>query len=178
MEAPSRVAVLGGGISGLVAAWRLSARLDPRQIVVLEASDRLGGWIDTTRPDDGAVFEHGPRGIRLAGRGGKVALCLVEELGLANSLLPVARANAAARTRLIYANGGIHRLPSSIGGALKTPAFLSEPLWKPLVRESTSNRRDIVGGGDVSVHEFFRNGFGLEVSPAYIRELFFDFLFR
>ena len=43
--------VLGGGISGLSAAYYLS-KLAPQpihKIVVLEGSNRLGGWINTTR---------------------------------------------------------------------------------------------------------------------------------
>ena len=42
-----RVAVLGGGITGLAAAWHL--RRAGTAVVVMEASDRLGGVIGATR---------------------------------------------------------------------------------------------------------------------------------
>ena len=44
------------------------------QVVVLESSSRFGGWLWTTRRSDGAVFEHGPRGIRPAGAVGRNTL--------------------------------------------------------------------------------------------------------
>ncbi|MEE9312086.1 MAG: FAD-dependent oxidoreductase, partial [Planctomycetota bacterium] len=44
-----RVAIIGGGISGLTAAYRVhQAGLQP---VLFEASDRVGGVIHTTRKD-------------------------------------------------------------------------------------------------------------------------------
>ncbi len=41
----------------------------PLQVVLLEASDRFGGWIRTTKLENGALLEHGPHTIR--GRGEK-----------------------------------------------------------------------------------------------------------
>jgi oxygen-dependent protoporphyrinogen oxidase len=40
-----RVVVVGGGITGLTAAWALRRTPDPPEVVVLEADDRLGGKI-------------------------------------------------------------------------------------------------------------------------------------
>ena len=71
--APRRVAVVGGGIAGLAAAYRLT-RLSPEIAVTLvEAEPRLGGKIVTERID-GFVIEGGPdsflaakpRGVGLA----------------------------------------------------------------------------------------------------------------
>uniref|UniRef100_A0A8C2SU07 Protoporphyrinogen oxidase n=1 Tax=Coturnix japonica TaxID=93934 RepID=A0A8C2SU07_COTJA len=58
------VAVLGGGISGLAACFHLVRAPRPHHVVLLEAGGRVGGWIQSTRTEDGTVFEHGPRGIR------------------------------------------------------------------------------------------------------------------
>lgn len=53
-----RVVVVGGGISGLAAAHRVR-ELDPSaQVQLLEASDRLGGTIETVRTD-GFLIERG-----------------------------------------------------------------------------------------------------------------------
>ena len=38
-----RVAVVGGGISGLAAAWELCRSGGDAEVTLLEASDRLGG---------------------------------------------------------------------------------------------------------------------------------------
>lgn len=52
------------------------------QVILLEGSSRLGGWIHSTRVEDGAVFEHGPRGIRPAGAVGKNTLLMVSWVAL------------------------------------------------------------------------------------------------
>ena len=54
----SRVLVLGGGITGLTAAYRL--RQAGIEVKLLEASDRTGGIVGTTLAPDGAVREWGP----------------------------------------------------------------------------------------------------------------------
>ncbi len=65
-----RIAVIGGGLTGLAAAWRLS---DAGDVVVYEAGDRLGGQIHTIelagRPVDvgaDALLARQPEGERLA----------------------------------------------------------------------------------------------------------------
>ncbi|KAK3515804.1 hypothetical protein QTP70_033646 [Hemibagrus guttatus] len=68
------VAVLGGGIGGLSACYYLSKSTHVSKVVLLEATGRFGGWINTTRREDGAVFEHGPRGVRPAGAVGRNTL--------------------------------------------------------------------------------------------------------
>ena len=47
------------------------------KVVILESSSRFGGWLWSTRRSDGAVFEHGPRGIRPAGAVGRNTLNMV-----------------------------------------------------------------------------------------------------
>lgn len=44
------------------------------KVILVESSGRLGGWLSSTRRADGAVFEHGPRGIRPAGAAGRNTL--------------------------------------------------------------------------------------------------------
>lgn len=69
---PSTIAVLGGGITGLSAAFHLSKRFPSSRLILLEKSDRLGGWIKSKRVrfdipggDIGeAVVESGPRTLR------------------------------------------------------------------------------------------------------------------
>ena len=51
------VLIVGGGISGLALAWH-AARAGQRPLV-LEASDRLGGCLDSRRGPDGFWFELG-----------------------------------------------------------------------------------------------------------------------
>ena len=68
VETPFDIAVIGGGIAGLCAAYsaRLPGGEQPR-VMLYESSDRLGGWINTKHVDVGsgaAVFETGPRSLR------------------------------------------------------------------------------------------------------------------
>src|SRR5436305_10189155 len=56
------VAIVGGGISGLYTAWRLSTVPNPPKVALYECSNRLGGRIDTAKlpvPEPGASAEFG-----------------------------------------------------------------------------------------------------------------------
>ena len=65
----TRVAIIGGGIAGVTAAWELTkktgAQLDnqtdaaPLQTVLFESSNRLGGIVETVR-EGGFTIECGP----------------------------------------------------------------------------------------------------------------------
>lgn len=76
---PKRVAVIGGGITGLTAAFRLSQDASTN-VTLFEKSSRLGGWLQSSchnldvldaeasdPHNDGSprlLFEHGPRTFR------------------------------------------------------------------------------------------------------------------
>ena len=65
-----KVAILGGGISGLSAAHYLKRFAVPvSEVVVFEASSRFGGWIDSKKVEHSNksfVFEKGPRTLRIS----------------------------------------------------------------------------------------------------------------
>lgn len=53
-----RIAVLGGGVSGLSAAYFLARRLTKRDIrhkIILIDKENLGGWIQTKKTDNGEM---------------------------------------------------------------------------------------------------------------------------
>jgi len=106
--------VIGGGISGLAAAWELTGGAAPgRQapaVTVLEASDRLGGPLRSGEVG-GRVVDLGPDGF-LGRRPEAVDLC--REVGLADTLVPI-----AARGASIWARGRLRTLPE--GHALGIP---------------------------------------------------------
>jgi oxygen-dependent protoporphyrinogen oxidase len=86
MSSPTRVAVVGAGISGLAAAYYLikeAERLEgPVEVDLLEKSKRLGGVINTER-SDGFLFS-GTRELRRFQTGSGR---LVKELGLEHELI-------------------------------------------------------------------------------------------
>jgi oxygen-dependent protoporphyrinogen oxidase len=75
--APPIVTILGGGISGLSAAYYLSRLAPQLRIRLLEASDRVGGWIKSEHVSDNVLFEAGPRTLRPQGVGGALLLDMV-----------------------------------------------------------------------------------------------------
>ncbi len=58
MSEPRRIAVVGGGIAGLAAAYE-AARQPVWQPTLFEASGRLGGIVETVQ-QDGFTVECGP----------------------------------------------------------------------------------------------------------------------
>ena len=82
-----RVAVLGGGITGLAAAYRLrelaAAHEIPLETILLESTDRVGGAIETIR-EDGYLIETGADSI-LSEK--PTALRLVKRLGIESDVI-------------------------------------------------------------------------------------------
>lgn len=143
-----RVAILGGGIAGLSACywWRRQPDTD---VVLFEASDRVGGWIQTVERG-GYQFEHGPRSCRAKGHG-VATLELIRELGLQSELLP---ASPMAKRRYLYYEGQLQPLPSGLASLLRSPLTrgMVRALWKDLwMRPVTC---------DLSVDQLFRRHLG------------------
>lgn len=64
---PEKVAVLGGGISGLASAYFVAREFPQSKITVHEANKDGGGWIQSRRidvPGGDVLFEYGPRTLR------------------------------------------------------------------------------------------------------------------
>lgn len=104
------VAVLGGGITGLAAAYTLAkARRSgaPVEELLIEAAPRLGGSIETHYAD-GFVIEAGPDSF-LTEKPEAAALC--RELGLGDSLIG---SNDAGRRTFILHRGRLATLPEGL----------------------------------------------------------------
>ena len=148
------VVIIGGGITGLAAAFELTKRGVP--FTLFEASPRVGGIIHTDRVD-GFTIEAGPDSVLVQK---PAALQLFDELGLAPDVI----ATREPRTAFVFARGRLYPLPSrSILGipttlvgvaryALLSPAARMRVALEPLVRAR--------GQGDESVAAFFRRRFG------------------
>ena len=79
--------ILGGGISGLLAAWHL--RRAGQAVEVWEASEAVGGWAQTLAwpgpSGEPAVLERGPQGLRLSRSSALARLCRDLDLSFAPS---------------------------------------------------------------------------------------------
>ncbi|XP_049325053.1 protoporphyrinogen oxidase [Astyanax mexicanus] len=162
------VAVLGGGIGGLSACYHLSKSSQVSKVVLLEASGRCGGWLSSSRREDGAVFEHGPRGVRPAGAAGKNTLNMVCDLGLESEVLPVPHDHVASKNRYLYVRGQLHKMPSGPGGVVTTIPPFSRPIILSVLKEV------LVSKGkeeDESVHAFVTRRLGSELADIAIDAL-------
>ena len=93
--------VIGGGITGLAACYRLQREAAvahiPLDVTLLEASERVGGVIQTEHRD-GFLIEHGPDAF-ISTKPAAKALC--EELGIADQFIgtnPKVRRSFVIRT--------------------------------------------------------------------------------
>lgn len=147
---PKSIAVLGAGITGLTAAYRL-ARLGHR-VRVFEQSDRVGGAIKTEEKE-GWLVESGPNSL-LSGE--PAVDRLIDELGIAAERIA---ADPAAKNRFLVRRG------RPIAAPLSPASFFLSPLFSPgakfrLLAELFTQRR--VRTTDVSLADFVASHFGQE----------------
>lgn len=109
-----KIAILGGGISGLVTAYLL--KKEQHEPVIIETSARPGGAIQSS-VDDEWLIEHGPNSLLETSP--KITQ-LVDEIGLGPKKI---YGNDQASNRYIVKNNAPVSLPTSPGAFLKTPLF-------------------------------------------------------
>lgn len=168
---PSVVAVVGGGVTGLAAARRLSQA--GVRVVLLEADDVLGGQIRTIELA-GRPVDVGAEALHLAAPSARAA---VDELGLGSTVV-----GARSGTSWLWTARGRRVLPAGIGPAGPTrlgPVLRSrvmtlgglaraglEPLMARLRRPL-----DLAANEDVSVGAFVTSRFGRQVADRFVDPL-------
>jgi oxygen-dependent protoporphyrinogen oxidase len=157
MSGPRHVAVLGGGVTGLAAAFRiLTHSRGAWRVSVLEANQRAGGHAQTLA-EDGFLIERGPNGFleNDASRG------LVRALGIGHRVIEASR---AAKHRFIVRGGRLREVPTSplallFGDALSVAGRLR------VLREPWIGSRSPAGE---SVFEFAERRIGREAAEFLI----------
>ncbi len=160
---PKRVIVIGGGITGLSAAHRLTELSRDKnlnlEILLLEKSDRLGGVISTVERD-GFTIEEGPDSFITSKPWG---LNLSSRLGLDNELIET---NRDKRRTYVLLHGRLVPLPD--GFIMLAPArimpFLRTPLfsWRGKMRMLMDLVIPKNPPGDESLASFVRRRLGRE----------------
>lgn len=160
-----RVAVVGGGISGLAAAWELSA--DPHlDVTVLEASDRPGGKIHTSAFAGRMVDEGADAFLRRV----PDALTLCAEVGVDDLVSP------AHGTAAVWVDGALRPLPGGL--VLGVPARFDELAASDILTPDGLRRAiaepELPGEplvGDATIGDVIRRRFGDEVLDRLVGPL-------
>lgn len=150
-HSPKPIAVLGGGATGLAAAYKLTQL--GRRVRLFEASPRLGGSVRSERID-GWLVEAGPNTILENHRD---IIELVRELGLDPERVI---GSQTAKNRYIVRDGKLHAVPMSPLSLWRTP-LLSGRSKRKLATELLANPQE--RERDVVLAEFVATHFGQEI---------------
>lgn len=162
----SRVVIVGGGVTGLAAAYELEKTTNA-EIHVYEASDRLGGKLRTDLLDD-LVVEGGPDCFFALK---PEVMDLVRELGREDQLV-----TPKQREFAMLVNGKLHSVPAGLVSlttanpeAVHEATFLSEECKARVLDEPKQPaKRD---RKDESIRSFFDRRFGVEFTRLVVEPL-------
>jgi protoporphyrinogen/coproporphyrinogen III oxidase len=151
--------VVGGGISGLVAAYRLRVTLgDDVNITVFEPADRLGGVLRTEQLG-GQPIDIGAEAF--VARRPEVP-ALLAELGMADRQI-----GTTGGRPLIYSQGGLHELPRDTLNGIPSDASsmggLVDDATIQRMRDEPRRQLSWRAGADPSVAELVGDRFGDQV---------------
>jgi len=146
--------VVGGGPAGLAHAfWRRREQPDLR-VKVVEAADRVGGWLQTTS-QDGFQLEHGPQGFRADDS----TDAFLRAVGIDDEVVACA---PSAQRRFVVRRGKLHELPAKPGALLRS-RLVSLPAKLRLMLEGRVRSTSEAGE---SVAAFVGRRFGRAAVPV------------
>jgi len=150
------IAVVGGGITGLVTGWEL--RRAGADAVVLAAGARPGGVIRSARID-GRVIDWGPQRARMTPGLRRI----VDQLGLAEQVVTA----PPDLDLFIFRDGSLRELPLSIAGFVAADVVGWRSKLRALLEPFTDGPR-----ADEPVSDFFTRKFGREMYETVIGPLY------
>ena len=152
-----RVAVIGAGLAGLACAHRLVTARGDADVVVLEASDRIGGYLRSERVDD-FLCEWGPNGFL---DNAPATMALVSELDLSAEIVA---SQDTSRRRFVFRDGALRLLPASPTAFLRADV-LSLRAKLRIAAEPFAPRRP---PGDETIHAFAARRLGAEAADILV----------
>ncbi len=165
----TRIAIVGGGLSGLATAVQLHQRRPDFEIALFEAQPRLGGVIDTHRHGDLLV----DYGADMFATQPSAAIRLCESLGVADRLLTPKQERRGAmivhRGRLVPIPDGFVLMRATRLTSMLTTPLLSLRGKLRLAVEALVARRD--DPADESVADFVRRRMGQEMLDRIVGPL-------
>ncbi|MFI5309988.1 MAG: protoporphyrinogen oxidase [Gemmatimonadales bacterium] len=157
-----RLVVVGGGISGLAAAWAARERAASipggLEVLVLERGDDVGGKARTLRRD-GWLMEGGPSGFL----GGRAEMDrLITASGLSSEMIG---AEKAAARRFVYRGGRMRQVVANPVGFALSGVLSARGFARMCAEPFIPRRRD---DSDESVWDFAARRLGVEVADRLV----------
>ncbi|MEZ6141819.1 MAG: protoporphyrinogen oxidase [Zavarzinella sp.] len=162
MHQPRKIAIVGGGLSGLALAFRLRQTTDAA-ISLFEGRPRFGGMIGTIE-DRGFRVETGPNGI-FSNKPSTINLC--HDVGLGSQLLEASP--AAQKNRYLYLNERLQKLPGSLLSFLFSPLLSVGAKWRLLTEKY--RRSPLPLPEDETVMQFAERRAGKEIASIFARAM-------
>ncbi len=173
MSSQRRVVIVGGGVTGLVAAFEVQRLMHAQgqqiHIDLFEGAPRLGGRLFTERIGSFLV-EAGPDTFLMSKPAG-MRLC--SELGLDDQLVPTRQ---ETRQSFILRDGVLTALPEGMSGLV--PRRVRDLLGSPLLSKRGSVRaclerfvRSRANGREESIREFATRRYGSEMAERIVEPL-------
>jgi oxygen-dependent protoporphyrinogen oxidase len=171
-----RIAIIGGGISGLAAAHHLRELLPNALLSLFEASNRLGGVLETVERDNFLIERSADNFLTAP----PAALELCRRLGMENELVAT---DESRRRAFVVRNGRLVPIPE--GFYLMSPRkllpILRSPLLsvlgklrllaEPLIPRGPIASHNLESQSDESVASFARRRLGREVFERFVQPL-------
>ncbi len=162
--------IIGGGITGLAAAYRLQSIAPDVAITLIEREGRLGGKL-LTEHVDGFVIEGAPDSVLSRKPRG---IGLFEELGLQDQ---VQGRDPRHEKTFVFCEGALHRLPTGLTGMIPTnldalaASTLISPAGQTRIAEEATIPPAPATQGDESVAAFVTRRLGAEVYQKLVEPL-------
>lgn len=144
------IAVLGGGISGIAAAFWLTELMPGAKVTVFESANRLGGLIGTLR-QDGFLLETGPLAFPTVAR---ATGALMRSAGLSAACLPSRMSGGIALWNGLEAVSVPKGMLDALRRRILPVRTLARLLLEPFIPKPSPN-------SDPSIVEFFRRRTGM-----------------
>lgn len=157
----SSIAIVGGGITGLTAAWHLATRYPSHDVTLLESTARLGGKLDSIevaghRIDGGAesVLARRPEALEL----------------MAEIEAPVVHPQRLSAS--IWSRGALVPMPTgTLMGVPSDPASLSGLLDDAELERAATERPVALSGNDIAVGDLIEQAYGPAVVDRLVEPL-------
>ena len=152
-----RIAIIGGGISGLTVLHYLKQRFGENvEITLFEREASTGGTIRSFQIDS-CLFEWGPNGFL---DNQPASLQLIKELGAADQLI---EAQTTARRRYLQIKGELNAIPTGPIDFIRTPLLPSKDKWsliKGIFKKNIST--------NLSIYDYVSQRFSLHIAESLV----------